>query len=157
MITPIYDIKGIPEAAKKLGLRIKRLESFREPLTILKNDFSALQQGWLDSQGRGTWKPLRSGYARWKLKKVGFKPILQFTGNMYADVTGQSEGSVRISRGELSIRAVKTGRLWTYHQQGLSTGNKSGFARPVRKVLSPALRIRQGRWNKLLRDWAAGL
>lgn len=155
--TPIYEIKGIPEAIKKLGFRMRRLEDFREPLTILKDDFFALQKGWMDSQGRGTWKALRPAYSKWKIKKVGRKPILQLTGDMYADVTGGSPYGTRISRGEATIRAVKSGRRWIQHSQGLSEDNKSGFERPKRRVLSPALNVRRPYWNRLLRNWAAGL
>lgn len=155
-ITPIYNLKGIPDAVRKLGFRVSRLQSFREPLMMLRDDFFALQKAWMDSEGQGSWEELKPRYAKWKVSKVGNKPMLQFTGGMYDDLTGRSSGGVRITNSSIQIRAVRSGRRWMYHSHGLSTGNKSGRARPRRQVLSPALRIRQNRWNKLLRDWAAG-
>jgi hypothetical protein len=154
--TLIYNLNGIPQAIKKLGFRITRLQSFREPLMILKEDFFRLQKGWMDSQGRGSWTPLKPRYAKWKITKVGNKPMLQFTGGMYDDLTGQSEAGVRLTGSSVSIRAAKSGRLWMYHERGTNEGNPSGRDRPKRKVLSPALYIRKARWNKLLRDWAIG-
>jgi hypothetical protein len=154
--TPIYNLTGVPEAIKLLGHRMRRLENFREPLEILKKDFFGVQRGWMDSEGRGSWQELSPGYARWKRKRVGDKPILQLTGDMYSDLVGESEGGVTIRRGELRIKAAKSGRRWVMHTHGLADGNKSGHSRPVRQVLSPALRVRKARWNRLLRDWVAG-
>jgi hypothetical protein len=154
--TPIYNLRGIDEAVKKLGFRITRLQSFRSPLEMIRTDFFELQKGWMDSEGRGSWSPLRPRYLKWKISKVGDKPILQFSGAMYDDVTGQSSGGTNLGPTSLTVRAVKSGTRWTYHERGLSTGNKSGRARPRRKVLSPALYIRKAHWNRLLRDWAAG-
>lgn len=155
--TPVFNLKGIPEAVKKLGFKIKRLETFREPLSMIRDDWFTVQKAWMDSEGRGTWEELRPRYAKWKISKVGNKPLLQFTGGMYDDLTGASGGGVKLSRNGMRISTVKSGRKWMWHSQGSSAGNKSGRSRPRRQVLSPALRIRQARWTKMLRDWAAGL
>lgn len=154
--TPIIDIKGIPEAAGLLKRRMKRLESFREPLTILALDFFKLQKGWMDSEGRGSWVELAPGYARWKRKRVGNKPKLQLTGKMYEDMTGESSGGVRIRNSQVTVRATQSGKRWLYHSRGLATGNKSGHKRPVRQVISPATRIRKDYWVRLVSRWAAG-
>lgn len=154
--TPIYNLKGIPEAVKRLGFRINRLQSFRTPLEMIRHDFFQVQKGWMDSEGRGSWSELRPRYLKWKVSKVGEKPILQFSGKMYDDVTGRSSGGTDVGATSLTIRAVKSGARWLYHERGLSVGNKSGRPRPKRKVLSPALYVRKARWNRMIRDWAAG-
>src|SRR5215213_1345040 len=100
--TPIYEFRGIPEALKVLGYRQRRLENFREPLMLLKNDFFVLQRGWLDSEGRAAWEPLKPRYLAWKVKKVGNKPMLQLTGDMYADLTGENDAGVRSTSSSLT-------------------------------------------------------
>jgi hypothetical protein len=37
------------------------------------------------------WVPLNPAYARWKQRQVGDKPILQFTGDLYASMQGGAE------------------------------------------------------------------
>jgi hypothetical protein len=152
-----FEIKGIPAAVQVLRRRMMRLENFRDPLALVADDFFKIQKGWMDSEGRGSWEELAPGYAKWKRKKVGDKPILQFSGRMYDDLTGRSPGSLRIERGRVTVRAVKSGNLWRYHSRGSADGNKSGNPRPRRQVLSPALRIRKARWGRILRDWVAGV
>jgi phage gpG-like protein len=39
-------------------------------------------------QGGKKWDPLSPKYAAWKLKQVGPRPILQFTGRLMEDLTG---------------------------------------------------------------------
>lgn len=155
-VSVVYRIEGIPDAIKNLRRRMARLENFRDPLVALANDFFNLQRGWMDSEGRGQWVELAPGYARWKRKKVGDKPILQLTGEMYQDLTQGNAGGVRVDRGRLTIRATRSGSRWKWHSQGLATGNRSGNPRPKRQVLSPALRLRTAHWNRLLARWAAG-
>ncbi len=133
-----------------------RLENFRDPLEMLATDFYQLQRAWMDSEGHGRWPALNPRYAAWKLRKVGNKPILQFQGDMYDDLTGGNKEGLHIGSSRVTIRAAKTGRRWVYHTQGLATGNPSGRARKKRQVLSPALRIRQKYWNSLMRRWMAG-
>lgn len=155
-VSVAYRIDGIPDAVKVLRRRMQRLENFRDPLAMLAEDFFKVQRGWMDSEGRGRWEELKPGYASWKRKKVGNKPILQFSGAMYDDFTGGSDGGLRIERGRVTIRAVKSGQRWKWHTRGLATGNKSGHPRPKRQVLSPAMNVRKAHWNRLLARWVAG-
>ena len=155
-VSILYRIEGIPKAIQNLRNRQKHLEDFHDPLNLLVKDFFEVQRGWMNSEGRGSWKPLSAKYEKWKRNKVGSKLMLQFRGDLYDDVTGASSGGTSVSRGRATIRTVKSGSKWRWHTEGLSTNNKSGFARPRRRVLSPALQIRRQYWNKLLARWAAG-
>lgn len=155
--TPVFHIEGIPNAVQVLRRRMLRLENFSDPLRILAGDFYRVQQAWMDTEGHGRWPQLNPRYAAWKRRKVGDKPILQFRGDMYDDLTGRGgEGGLRISPTRVTIRAAKTGRRWVYHTEGLATGNASGRARPRRQVLSPALRIRKKYWTSLMVRWING-
>jgi hypothetical protein len=144
---PVYQLRGLDVAMMGLRRRMRKLDNWRDPLVLVAADFYKLQRGWLESEGRASWQALSPRYAAWKQRKVGTKPILQFTGAMHADLTGMSSGSVTIRRDRLTLRTPRSGNRWKLHAEGRGR-------RPVRNPLSPALRLRRPTWNKILRDWA---
>lgn len=151
----VFRFTGIPEAIKKLKQRQRRMDDWRDAFQRIATDFYNVETGWLDSKGRGQWKPLRPVYAAWKKKRYPGKPLMQLTGDMYRDLTGKS-GGLKLRRDGMSISAPLSGRRWRDHEEGTSNGNASGYARTVRKTISPAMRIRRTTWTKILRDWASG-
>ncbi len=144
--TPIIRLEGLPETIKVLKRRMKRLESFHSPLTQVAEDFFSLQQGWLDSEGRGAWTPLTLSYAKWKRNRVGEKPMMQLTGDMYADMTGGTRGGIRIRRDSLVVRATKSGARWIDHSRGRGR-------RPKRQIVSPAVNLRKRYWHRMITKW----
>lgn len=151
----VFRLSGISEAIKKLKKRQNRLGDWRDAFQRIATDFYAVEKGWLDSKGRGQWAPLRPVYAAWKRKRYPRKPLMQLTGALHADLIGKS-GGLRLRRDGMVISAPLSGRRWRDHEEGSSRGNTSGYARTVRKVISPAMRIRRTTWNKILKNWASG-
>jgi hypothetical protein len=152
----VFKIEGIDVAVKNLRRKMQRLDNFRDPLHIVAEDFYKLQRRWMDSEGGGHWPGLNPRYASWKIKRVGDKPILQFSGAMYDDLTGRTPDGLRITASRVTIRATKSGSRWKWHTEGSSAGNKSGQERKRRQVISPAMRIRKQYWASLLARWVAG-
>jgi hypothetical protein len=146
---PVYTLRGIDVATSTLRRRMKKLSDWREPLLLIAQDFYKLEEGWLDSEGRGSWPALSPRYAKWKENKVGPLPILQFSGAMYSDLIGQSAGSMVIRRDRLTLRTPQSKNRWKLHAEGQGK-------RKVRNPLSPALRVRHGVWASLMTKWAAG-
>jgi hypothetical protein len=146
IITPKFSISGIDLAAGNLRRRMKKLNDWRQPLTLVAEDFYNVQRGWMDSEGRKSWKPLSARYEAWKRRKVGDKPILQFSGAMYDDLTGASPGSMRVTRTDLTLKTPRSGNRWKLHAEGRGK-------RPKRNPISPALRIRRATWSKIMREW----
>lgn len=151
----VFRLSGIPVAIKKLKMRQNRLGDWTDAFRKIGADFYDVERGWLGSKGRGAWAPLRPVYAAWKRKHYPRKPLMQLTGALQADLTGKS-GGLKLRRDGMSITAPLSGRRWRDHEDGSSRGNASGYARTVRKVISPAMRIRRNTWNKILKDWASG-
>ena len=146
---PVYRISGLDVAAAGIRRRMRRLENWREPLSLIARDFYNVQRGWMDSEGRGHWTELSPRYAAWKRRKVGDKPILQFSGAMYNDLTGNSAGAMTIRRDRLTLRTPRSGNRWKLHAEGRGK-------RPVRSPFSPALRLRRKTWSSILTKWAKG-
>jgi hypothetical protein len=149
MIAPVYEVRGIDIAIGVLRRRMRKLENWREPLTLIAQDYYEVERGWLDSEGRGRWQELSPKYAAWKARKVGQKPMLQFSGAMYDDLTGRSSGATVIYRDRLRLRTPRSGSRWKLHAEGRGK-------RPVRNPLSPALRLRRQKWNSILAAWMKG-
>lgn len=82
----------------------------------------------LDTEGAGGYTPLSAGYAEEKEAKVGFLPILQFTGHMYRSLT--QEGAPNFVREE-EANSLKVGT-----SDPKAKAHQEGRGRlPVREVM----------------------
>lgn len=69
-----------------------------QPHVDIRLDF---QRRHMDTEGAGGWQPLGEGYAAWKQRQVGDKPILQFSGRMYRSLTEEGAANyVRIEEAQ---------------------------------------------------------
>jgi phage gpG-like protein len=107
--------------------------------------------------GTGVWTPLSPRYAAWKLRKVGPKPILTFSGRLRRSMTqSRARGAVREIL-PLEMRfgtSVVVGRRRRWNLGALhQTGTRRGL--PVRKVIALTPRQRAG-ITRAIRDhiWA---
>lgn len=99
-------------------------------------------------QGGSRWQPLRPKYAAWKLRKVGPKPILQFSGDLLRSFTSKP-----MAVEEISAREARFGsnvRYAVFHQLGAPRANL--VARPPIVVT----RGLQAEVNRLLTEHIVG-
>lgn len=148
----------LKEARAAAGSRVKfwfksiwqRLRNLQPIMKAIAKDWIEAEQDWLDSEGRGTWKPLNKRYALYKQKRWGQKKILQRGMFLYNSITGKRAGTIRIRGSELQILAP---RYWQAHQKGVPRRNL-----PQRIVVPPNL-MRQPtspqrkRMMTRLKDW----
>jgi phage gpG-like protein len=106
-------------------MQIKRLDDLSEPLRRIGAYVQDEIQDNFKAQGRPRWQRLSPRYAAWKRRKVGNKPILEFT--------GQLKRGFRLRVGPhyaliVNNRNVKGRYLYPTHQKG-------GDKLPARKML----------------------
>ena len=146
-MVPIIELKGVKEAEDIIKRRIQRLDNLRYPLAQIAKDYFNIERRWFSSEGEGTWKPLAQSTIKQK-KARGFKTkILQRTGMMKREFSGEEKGGLAITNNTLSVR-IRRSPQWELHQRG--------NGRPKRVVISPVIKSRNQYWSGIVTNWIKG-
>lgn len=86
------------------------------------------QRTYLDNEGAGGWEPLTEGYAGFKQREVGDKPILQFSTRMYRSLTEEGASNYVREEGAESLKVGSSDPKARWHHRGAGR-------LPVREVI----------------------
>lgn len=152
------DVQGVPQTVKALESVREGIHDFRGVTWLrVRQQFFKTEREIFESEGgasrAGKWAALSSPYKEIKQRKYGNKPILQASGKMYREFTGNPAG-VEEKADELTLKFSQpagwhksgTSRMPKRDPVDLTDAQKDQLLDPVR------LRIRQLIDNAKLRD-----
>lgn len=140
-----FSIAGDEQYVRGFEATAREVEDLSEPLAEigrqLRHDVAEqfLTEG--GAGGYGRWQPLNPEYERWKRSQVGERPILVYTGAMFAAATDERSVSVTPRRMVYEIDDPKA----IHHQRG------DGHL-PVRRIVDLSLEQRR-EWDRTFHAW----
>lgn len=141
--------QDVIDALKRMRLRAHDLrpafQAFEKLLFIHNLAQFATEGAYTGSM----WKPLSPAYAAWKVKKVGPKPILQFSGRLLASFTSHSPDNIS----DIELQTARFGSRVEYaavHQFG-----RHDHSMPARPPLVVTEVLRQEA-NRLIGGYIVG-
>lgn len=143
-------VRGDREVDRELKALRDRARNLAPAFEAFGRAFRAHEERAFASEGAtagGRWAPLSPGYAAWKIRKVGTKPILQFSGRLKDSFT-RADHPDHIN--EIGPRTARYGSRVPYGPYHQSTKPRTRLPHRPPLVVTREL---QSEANRLMKNW----
>uniref|UniRef100_A0A6M3J2S8 Putative tail protein n=1 Tax=viral metagenome TaxID=1070528 RepID=A0A6M3J2S8_9ZZZZ len=113
-----FEIEGEKRLRAVLQVPIDKIKNLRPVWDLIRDDFAARNQDWLDSEGKGSFAPLSPAYAAWKEVHFPGMKILQRTRRLYNSLTDVNDADFIYAPEKLRVILGTKVRYGRYHQVG---------------------------------------
>ena len=135
MLGITFEVEGVPQMARVLGISFKRVKDLRPVWDDIADDFGKGEKSLFSRQGAkqgwAAWAPLNPDYVKWKKSKGFSTRILQRKGDLKDSLTRRSDKNFIFKPRKLGMEIGTKVPYAKYHQRGVPK-NKLPKREPIR-------------------------